>query len=760
MSGPGTGLPRRPLAAVVAGLLVSAVVLSPGILTDGQTQAFTDVAQLVAAAVAALAAASAGGRTHGRSRWTWVSVTVACTAWAAGEAVWTWYELGRGIDTPFPSLADVGFLGFPLAAGAALLTYPGRGGHLARGRRVLDAAIATSALAVVFWQTAVSAVIDAGSDNGLQLGVALAYPFSDFLLLVLLVLTVSSARGPRLLLAGGVAALCVSDSAFAYFSSAGTYDGGLLDLGWIAGFALLGLAALTVGAADPIETEQPTTTRDLLPYLPVALSSLVVVGQLAVGRPPTPAQTGLIALVVALVLLRQYLMLHENGDLARQLAAREEQLRHQAFHDDLTGLANRSLFQNRLEHALDLHGRDLRQVSVLYLDIDDFKVVNDTLGHAAGDELLVRVSERLLAALRTGDTVARVGGDEFAALLEDGGDPVTAAAGVAAALRPPFVLRGSQVRVGASIGVVALEPSDAVTTADSLLAQADTAMYDAKRRGKGQLSVYRNGMALPEIADTRTAAGLEGALSDGELRLVYQPVMALSDGRIDCLEALSRWLHEGRHVEPADFLPAAVRTGVVADLTEWALSEACHQAATWSHAMRTPVSVGVNVAGPQIVDPSFVAIVDGVLGRHGVQPHQLVLDVTEASLSANPEAAARVVTALRATGVRVAVDDFGIGPSSISLLHEVGVDIVKIDRSVIGHLDTDAVTVPFVRSLVQLGESLGLQVIAEGIERPEQLDMLLDLGCRLGQGHLLARPMDAVAVLEALVARGSAARRT
>jgi EAL domain-containing protein (putative c-di-GMP-specific phosphodiesterase class I) len=188
------------------------------------------------------------------------------------------------------------------------------------------------------------------------------------------------------------------------------------------------------------------------------------------------------------------------------------------------------------------------------------------------------------------------------------------------------------------------------------------------------------------------------------------------------------------------------------------LGEACRQAAVWSHAMRHRVTIGVNVAAPQIADASFAAITEAVLDRHGLQPDQLILDVTEASLSMNPDAAARVVAALRATGVRVAVDDFGIGPSSISLLHEVGADIVKIDRSVIAHLDVDPHTVPFVRSLVRLADGLGMTVIAEGIERPEQLDQLLDLGCQLGQGHLLARPMDAVAVLETLVARGSASR--
>jgi diguanylate cyclase (GGDEF)-like protein len=749
------------IAAVLL-LLLSALVVSPGAVPKSFVPVYTDIVEIIVATVAALTAATAARRTTGRARWSWWATSTACASWAAGITTWSWYELARGIDTPFPSLADVGFLGFPLAACVALLVHPARGSQLDRGRRILDASLATSSLALVFWQTAFSAVVEAGADSGFALGVALAYPISDFLLLALVILTLSSARGTRLqlgLLATGMVAFSVSDSAFAYLTSAGSYDGGASDLGWIAGFLLIALSSVAQAGDEADESDRPLRSVSFLPYVPVAIAAVVLVVGMLTHNEPTSAQTTLIGLCIGLVLLRQYLTLRENSTLASSLAAREAQLRHQAFHDGLTGLANRALFQNRLEHALELHGRDLRPVSLLFLDLDDFKLINDTLGHAVGDELLVRVSERLRAALRQGDTVARLGGDEFAALLEDGGDPITAASSVAAALRPPFVLRGKNVQVGASIGVVGLEASDAPTTADALLAQADTAMYDAKRSGKGRLSVYQGGMSLPEVADTRTAAGLEDALAGGQLRLVYQPVVGLDDGSIDCLEGLSRWAHQGRDVLPETFLPAAIRTGVVGNLTDWAVDEACRQVAVWSHAVRRPLQVAVNIAGPQIRDAGLLVTVENALARHRLRPEQLVLDVTEASLYADLAAASQVVAELRRIGVRVALDDFGVGPSSVSQLHAVGVDIVKIDGSVIDGLDIDPGQVQLVRSLVRLGQDLGLQVVAEGVERPEQLDALLDLGCRYGQGHLLARPMDPVAVLETLVTRGAAAPR-
>jgi diguanylate cyclase (GGDEF)-like protein len=538
-------------------------------------------------------------------------------------------------------------------------------------------------------------------------------------------------------------ALSVSDSGFAYLTSVGTYDGGAIDLGWIAGFLLIALAPLAHAAdeAAPARPAEPADATSFLPYVPVGVAGVVTLAQIAAGNDPTTAQAALVGVVVLLVLVRQYLTLHENRSLVGELAVREGELRHQAFHDPLTGLANRGLFQDRLSHALDLHGRDLRAVSVLFFDLDDFKVINDTLGHAAGDELLVRVSERLLTAVRTGDTVARLGGDEFAILLEDGGDPLTVATAVELALRPVFVLQGTGVTVSASIGVVAVEPSDGRTTADALLAKADTAMYTAKRSGKGQLRVYEDGMSLTELSDQRLGAALAAAVASGVLRLVYQPVVDLDGGGVEGLEALTRWNHQGREVPPSEFIPVAERTGVIAALTDWALNEAGRQVAGWSRSRPQLLQVSVNISPQQVMDPSFVGTVTSVINRYGLRRTQLVLEITESSLLTDVDAARAVLAELRLAGVRIALDDFGVGFSSLSQLHAIELDILKIDRSFIDRLDTDPRQVRFLRSLLRLGTDLGLQVVAEGVERQAQLDLLRELRCRLVQGYLLAHPL-------------------
>jgi diguanylate cyclase (GGDEF)-like protein len=739
-----------PVAAVAVAaviLLVSVLVLAAGVGTPWFQRAYGDLIEVVVAAGAAATAASAAASRTGRTRLMWLFVAIASASWAAGEAVWSWYELASGIDTPFPSLADIGFLGFPVAACIALLLHPSRGSDLDRGRRILDATLATTGLALVSWETALGAVASAGGDNPFAFAVSLAYPLSDFLLLVFVVLTLSRATGSRLqlvLLAAGFAALSVSDSGFAYLTSTGSYDGGAIDLGWVFGFVLLALAPLArdLRTHDDEDADPALRGSSFLPYVPVVVAGALSVGKAITGHRATTGQTGLVGVIVGLVLVRQYLTLRENTALAAELASREAELRHQVFHDALTGLANRALFQDRLGHALDLHARDLRPVSVLFLDIDDFKLINDSMGHAAGDELLVRIAERLATSLRTGDTVARLGGDEFAILLEDDGDPVVVAGTVEAALLPPFVVKGQPVTVRSSIGVVALQPADAATTADALLAKADTAMYAAKRSGKGQLRVFRDGMSLTEMADHRMSEALSAAVAAGELRLEYQPIVNLDTGTIAAVEALARWTYQGREVPPTEFIAVAERTGVIGALTDWALDEACRQLALWSLTPdRGGLEIAVNVAPAQVTDVDFVRRVAAVLAKHGVPPGRLVLEITESSLLADVEVARRVTAALRETGVRISLDDFGVGFSSLSQLHAVELDIVKIDRSFIDRLDTDPRQVRFLRSLLRLGTDLGLDVIAEGVERRSQLELVRGLGCRLVQGYLLARPM-------------------
>jgi diguanylate cyclase (GGDEF)-like protein len=321
--------------------------------------------------------------------------------------------------------------------------------------------------------------------------VSVSYPVMDVAVLVLTVLTLARARADttRLalgLLAVGLMAISVADSAFVYLAATDSYQSGdPIDNLWNVGFGCLGLAALLDAHPDGELRETTTDTAlpggGLLPYLPVAGALLIVIVTLLTGYDSAPAEEAAVLGLILLLLARQYLTLRQNARLVVRLAARERELRHLAFHDALTGLPNRALFRNRLEHALDLHSRDGRALAVLFLDLDDFKEVNDTLGHTAGDHLLIRIAERLHGATRTGDTVARLGGDEFAVLLETGGDPCRSAERLTGALRDPFFVAGHTIEAKASIGVVRLTPRDPTVAADELLIRADTAMYAAKR---------------------------------------------------------------------------------------------------------------------------------------------------------------------------------------------------------------------------------------------------------------------------------------
>jgi diguanylate cyclase len=494
--------PPRSAVAVALGT-VFACVISLAVLPAQAASNVSDVVQGVAALAAGIGAGWHVRRcTDRRTRAAWILIASACSAWAAGEAYWCWHTL-RADVVPFPSLADVGFLSFAALMAVGLLVHPARGGRIAFLQRLFDGLLAAGAVGLVSWLTTLSAVAgaDAGA-TGLERLLLLAYPSSDVLLVVFTVLLLTRAGGNRTalhLVGAGVLALGVSDSSFAYLGALGVYDGGLIDLGWIGGFLLIALAGVTREPAAQTArasgrltdgADEVTVPTSVLPYVPVLVALAVVAAVTFGGRPLTRAEMLVACGIVLCLLARQYLAVRDNVQLVRELAAREQQLRRQAFTDSLTGLANRSLFRDRLEHVLELHTRDCRPVAVVFLDLDDFKAVNDGYGHAAGDELLGRVAERITGATRAGDTVSRLGGDEFAVLLEDAADPLQTAARIRDALQPVFVLAGAEHTVRASVGVAAVTADDPPVTADTLLARSDAAMYGAKRAGKATIARF------------------------------------------------------------------------------------------------------------------------------------------------------------------------------------------------------------------------------------------------------------------------------
>ena len=429
--------------------------------------------------------------------------------------------------------------------------------------------------------------------------------------------------------------------------------------------------------------------------------------------------------------------------------ALEEQLRHQAFHDPLTGLANRTLFAQRLDAALAAAAGSDKDVALLFLDLDDFKTINDSLGHEAGDELLRIVARRIASALRAEDLASRQGGDEFAVLLCDVDDERAALAvaeRLADALRPELELGGRALSVRASIGLVMAEPG---VDGEELLRNADIAMYSAKSQAKGGIRVFEP--ALHQMAVDRLELGSElvHAITDGQLVLDYQPIVELATERVRGVEALVRWRHPSRGLlGPAQFIGLAEETGAIVALGEWVLRRACTEiqrlraTQPGCHAL----VLSVNVSIKQLRAGDFAALLRDVLAETGLPAHALVIELTESLLIEQPAETIGELERIKALGVRLAVDDFGTGHSVLSYLQELPIDIVKIDKSFVDTVHTSAEQAKLVEGIVQLSASLRMDVVAEGIEETAQADRLRSMHSRLGQGYLYSRPVSPEAI--------------
>jgi diguanylate cyclase (GGDEF)-like protein/PAS domain S-box-containing protein len=432
----------------------------------------------------------------------------------------------------------------------------------------------------------------------------------------------------------------------------------------------------------------------------------------------------------------------------------QERLTRQAFQDTLTGLANRARFQERLEDAL--RQRD-HTVGLLFIDLDRFKVINDSLGHDAGDQLLREVAERLTACLREGDTLARLGGDEFTVLLPDISGPevaVAVAERIIGHLKAPFDLPGQSVVVGASVGIATGVASR--ERPDTLLRDADAAMYEAKARGRGRHALFHAAMHTRAVSRLAIETELRRAIETGQLLLYYQPIILLGSGQMVGVEALLRWRRpDGTLVLPNEFVPVAEETGLIHPIGRWVLHEACDQLSGWRADLpqAAGLSMSVNVSARQLQDPSLASDVTSALQHAALDPASLVLELTETVMAENLEVAKETLQALRWMSVQLAMDDFGTGYSSLSSLSQLPLDILKIDQSFVARLDHDAEGRAIVYAIMSLAGALGVRVTGEGIETPEQLSTLIELGCQYGQGHLLGEPMPADALAATLVAK-------
>ncbi|MGH9019196.1 MAG: putative bifunctional diguanylate cyclase/phosphodiesterase, partial [Acidimicrobiales bacterium] len=437
-------------------------------------------------------------------------------------------------------------------------------------------------------------------------------------------------------------------------------------------------------------------------------------------------------------------------DVTERRALRER-LAYAAIHDPLTGLPNRELFMDRLEVTLRRAVRGRHRVAVMFLDLDRFKLINDSLGHDVGDRILCIVAERLSGVMRGSDTLARFGGDEFTILcgeVDDEDDALEVARRLVRAMGEPLALPTGEIFVSLSVGI-ALSSATSESGAE-LLRNADVAMYRAKEIGPARIEVYATDNEQQVVSRLRTSNELHRALERDELELHYQPVVDLQTERLVGLEALVRWQHPTRGLLlPYEFIALAEDSGLIVPLGAWVLHEACRQMAQWAARRAAAdqdsagLNISVNVSALQLADPGFPGHVADAIASSGIHPDRLWLEITESALMRDDDDAVRILQSLRDLGLHVEIDDFGTGYSSLSYLQRFPVETLKIDRSFIDDLDQRSENAAIVRAVLGLGDSLGLSIIAEGVERPVQATRLQALGCQFGQGYLFGRPLPA-----------------
>ena len=681
-------------------------------------------------------------RAVNRRAWMWI--VAGLISFLAGDICY--YILDATSDSaPFPSPADALYLAmYPLVIYGLLSLIR----QIAPGRdwpSLLDASIAAVGTFAVLGVLVIDTYVADGSIGLAGRVISVCYPVMDVALVavaVRLVGVVPLRRPAFALLAAGLCSLLVADTIYGVLNSAGTFEtGGFADLFWLGFYVLIGAAALQPALPDSLQVRgfaSGQLSRSRLVMLCLMTLAVPTI-DLVWGGPADKTLTAVTSMLMFVLVL---------GRLAGLMGVvlRSEQ---RARLDTLTGLANRLLFDEHVARSVARGGDGV--ISVLFVDLDDFKVVNDSIGHQAGDDLLIAVADRLRACVRSEDLVARLSGDEFAVLLESATDKAHAISVVRRLqeqMRMPVVVGGREVLISASVGLV-VEPRSVIDRPQALLQAADVAMYRAKSKGKGRFEIFDHEMYKEQLEILDLKGDLAVALERGQFEVFYQPIVSMGDERIVSIESLIRWHHPTRGlVTPDRFISLAEQTGLIVPIGRWVLREACQQLSRWQRQMpRTaPRSVSVNLSARQLHDPDLVKDVMSAIADAGLNPWQLTLELTESMMIDEFERASRVLEQLRASRVQIAIDDFGTGFSSLSYLRRLPVDIIKIDRSFVAEMRNSTTAEALVRMVIDLAKVLDLRTVAEGVEDEAQAEQLSTLLCDEGQGYFFARPQPAAQI--------------
>ncbi len=690
----------------------------------------------------------------------WYFLAIAGTCFTLGDDTWSFYNVILHASVPFPSFADALYLsGYPfLFAGVLRLTRSAN--RSIRREDNADAAVIALGALAISWHFLMNSYVHDSTLGSFGMLVNVAYPIMDIALVFILFrsLVFGGSKAPfQRILAAAMTVQCLGDFTYDLLVLHNNYTtGNAVDALFLIEYVLIGVAALHPSVSrsaaqrdpgDAVSVRQESGSRNRIPAVILAgfVPPTILVVTALLGVSVNILAMGIFCVAVfAIVCLRMVWMVDRITRQAHAMNENEATLRHKAFHDELTGLANRALIYDRVEHALATMTRSGGSVALCFGDLDGFKMVNDTLGHHVGDTVLVKVGAMLESIVRPGDTVARLGGDEFAVLLE--GIEYPGAAVEFAHRMVSFIGSGAEsdedlAGISMSVGVAF---ADSTTPVDQLISEADAAMYEAKANGKNRVEVFQSAMRNRLVDRLALTSGFRGSLERSEFFLEFQPIYSIEDRVLRGFEALVRWRHPSLGiVAPLDFIPIAEETGFVIPLGRWVLIEALEQLAGWSPHSASTMMLSVNLSRRQLVAPDLVDDVRSALAVSGVDPKRLTLEVTEGILMEKPEQAELALTQLRALGVTIAVDDFGTGYSSLSDVQRFPVDVLKIHKSFVDTLNQgEPAGSALVTSIIGLAHSMNLTVVAEGIEREDQFERLVELDCDFGQGYLMSRPVD------------------